>query len=93
MIKKYDGDVEDLCLVFALTDTSFGDVRERELIPGGSSIPVTNSNRGNYIRLMANSKLNSEIALQSMAFLRGFRDLIPLKWLRMFNAGMNEPWV
>ena len=55
------------------------------LIPGGSEIPVTNQNASSYVHRLANFKLNTEIAEQCCAFLHGFRELIPLNWIRMFN--------
>jgi ubiquitin-protein ligase E3 C len=57
-----------------------------ELIPHGSSTPVTKHNLLSYIYLYANFKLNVETGKQSRAFLSGFRDLIPLKWIRIFSA-------
>ncbi|EWM29600.1 e3 ubiquitin-protein ligase upl6 [Nannochloropsis gaditana] len=57
-----------------------------ELVPGGKHVPVTNQNVFRYIQLVANHKLNVEINTQAQAFLRGFRDLIPMPWLRMFGA-------
>lgn len=57
-----------------------------ELVPGGKHVAVTNENVFRYIQLVANYKLNIEINAQVQAFLRGFRDLIPMPWLRMFGA-------
>lgn len=61
-------------------------MQTKELIPGGSQIAVANDNVNLYIHRYAHFKLNLEIAEQSKAFLSGFRDLIPLAWIRMFNA-------
>ncbi len=57
-----------------------------ELIPNGSKIPVTRNNLLAYIYQYANFKLNIESANQCRAFLSGFRDIIPLKWIRMFSV-------
>ena len=57
-----------------------------ELMPGGSSIPVTKSNAIRYVHLVAHRKLNVDSAAQTSAFLRGFRDLIPAAWVRLFSA-------
>ena len=35
---------------------------------------------------MAEHRLNRQIAAQVRAFLRGFREVVPLAWLRMFSA-------
>jgi hypothetical protein len=56
------------------------------LVPGGSDIPVTKDNLVSYLYLYANFKLNVETHRQSRAFLSGFRDIIPLEWIRMFSA-------
>lgn len=57
-----------------------------ELIPNGSKVNVTKSNLLAYIYQYANFKLNIECANQCKAFLFGFREIIPLKWIRMFSA-------
>ena len=56
-----------------------------ELIPSGHNIPVTNKNVSLYMNRIANFKLNNEIYASSKAFLRGFRQMIPSNWIRMFN--------
>jgi ubiquitin-protein ligase E3 C len=49
-VKNYDGDVEnDLCLTFSYSTDVFGHTQEIELIPGGSSVAVTSSNRLKYV--------------------------------------------
>ncbi|KAL6068639.1 HECT-type E3 ubiquitin transferase [Balamuthia mandrillaris] len=86
VLKHYPGDVEqDFSLNFTITDDEFGRLTERELIPGGKDIPVTNENRIKYIYLVANYRLNIQISRQCTAFLKGFADIIPPEWLRMFN--------
>jgi ubiquitin-protein ligase E3 C len=56
------------------------------LLPQGESIPVTKSNVIQYVHLVAHHKLNVEGSVQTKAFLRGFRDLIPAPWVRLFSA-------
>ncbi len=96
-LKKYDGNVEDLALTFSLESDGkttsqsicnlleFGQTKTVELIKGGKDIPVTNQNRIQYIYLVANYKLNTQIALQSSAFLRGLSDILQAEWLRIFD--------
>ncbi len=89
-MKRYmstGGNIEDLGLFFEVTRThKDGTVLSTEpLIPNGSSIPVTNENAMMYIHRLANFKLNTEISGASKSFLQGFRDLIPVNWIRMFN--------
>lgn len=57
-----------------------------ELMPGGSSVPVTRKNVRSYIHRYANFKVNQETSQQCRAFLAGFRELIEVDWLSMFSA-------
>ncbi|KAG0192795.1 hypothetical protein DFQ28_007699 [Apophysomyces sp. BC1034] len=84
-VKNFPGNVEDLCLDFTLTENEFGQSRTVELIPGGGNIPVTNQNRIRYVYLVANYRLNVQIAKQCKAFYKGLSTIIDVKWLRMFN--------
>lgn len=77
--------VEDLSLNFTVTEDILGQPFEKELIPDGKNISVTNENKLKYMYLVANYKLNLQIKQQSLAFLRGFEYLIDRKYLRMFN--------
>jgi len=56
------------------------------LCHNGNLLPVSKTNVIQYVHLMANHKLNVEGSIQARAFLRGFRDLIPTPWLRLFSA-------
>ncbi|KAI8970934.1 hypothetical protein BDB01DRAFT_812998 [Pilobolus umbonatus] len=84
-VKNFTGDVEDLSLDFTITQDDVGKTRVIELIPNGSHIPVTNQNRIQYIYLVANYRLNVQIAKQCKAFFRGLSTIVDPKWLRMFN--------
>ena len=85
-LKHFDGDVTDLYLSFSIGgDEMAGRGEEIELVPGGSDIDVTNSNKMRYIYLVAHYRLNVALQRQSGAFLRGMRDLIPVTWLNMFS--------
>jgi ubiquitin-protein ligase E3 C len=78
-----ESEIQDLGLSFEL------DVSPRRsvlLIRNGSSIPVTKQTVIHYIHLVANQRLNVEGSAQTAAFLRGFRDLIPASWVRLFSA-------
>ena len=75
-----------MALNFTVTSDEFGETKNTELVPGGNEIAVTNENRIRYIYMVANYKLNLQIAKQSNAFLRGLSDLISPHWLRLFNA-------
>jgi len=79
-------DINGMGLSFELTiRRSDGENETVELIPNGSSIPVTEKNVIHYAHLVAYRRLNKETAAQTHAFLRGFRDLIPAAWVRLFS--------
>lgn len=74
--------------------TSFDDdvvVHVEELCRGGQNMPVTKSNYIKYINLMAHFKLNVHASVQCGAFLRGFRAIIPVKWIRLFSTVQRFP--
>jgi ubiquitin-protein ligase E3 C len=59
-------------------------VGDAELVPGGREVAVTAANAERYAALFAHHHLSARIAVQVRAFLRGFRELVPLSWLHMF---------
>ena len=79
-------DLKELTLFFTVTRNFYGNPEQVELVPGGTDILVDNQNVSEYQIRVADFKLNKETALQSRAFLRGFRDIIPVDWIRMFDA-------
>ncbi|KAL0141224.1 hypothetical protein V8B55DRAFT_1487205 [Mucor lusitanicus] len=84
-IKHYDGNVEDLCLSFEADEQVFGKVESHELKFRGKSTIVTNSNKVEYVYLMADYKLNQRAKEQTKAFIRGFRTVISESWIRLFS--------
>jgi len=76
--------VAALGLVFAVSEASGA---ETPLLPRGASLAVTSRSAALFVRLVAEHRLNAQIARQVRAFLRGFRRLVPLAWLRMFSEG------
>lgn len=57
-----------------------------EIISHGSQLKVTNANLLIYIHRLAHFKQNVKIRDQCRAFLKGFRVMIPIEWIRMFNT-------
>ena len=68
---RYDGDATDLCLDFSVEDDTFGARSVHSLIPGGSQVAVTDSNKLHYIHLAADWHLNGRLGASSAAFARG----------------------
>jgi len=85
-VKHYEGDVEDLGLTFSFDQDIMGKIVTHELIPGGRSINVTNTNRISYIHHMAHFKMHRQIATQVAAFRNGFRSVIQPDWLSLFSG-------
>ncbi|KAI9153180.1 hypothetical protein LWI28_007303 [Acer negundo] len=85
-VKHYDGDVQDLCLDFTVTEESFGKRHIIELKPGGKDVSLTNENKMQYVHAMADYKLNRQMLPFSNAFYSGLTDLIAPSWLKLFNA-------
>ena len=85
-LKRYDGDVEsDLCLTFSVDEEEFGKRVTVDLKEGGRCVAVTSDNRIEYVHLMADYRLNQQIAAQSKALLHGIQAVVPTGWLRLFN--------
>ena len=57
----------------------------RDLIPDGSTIPVTNDNRLVYLSYVARHRLQIQPYQQTAAFLLGLSSMIQPSWLSMFN--------
>ncbi|ANQ08265.1 Ubiquitin-protein ligase [Plasmodium coatneyi] len=57
-----------------------------DLIENGRNIVVNDHNKKQYIKLYINHKFKKIVREKTQAFLRGFSDLIPTRWLKLFNA-------
>ena len=63
----------------------FGTQKEVELVPDGHNKLVSDGNKHEYVRLVANFKLDRAISEQKEAFLTGFYSIIPKELLKMFD--------
>lgn len=86
LLSLKEKEIEDLGLSFDLDIGKGASARHVELLPGGSTKAVTKQNVIQYVHLVAHQRLNVEGSAQTRAFLRGFRDLIPAAWVRLFSA-------
>ncbi|PXF46189.1 E3 ubiquitin-protein ligase UPL6 [Gracilariopsis chorda] len=77
--------VEDLGLNFTIANNAYGAVNELELVKNGRNIPVTAANRIEYMHRVANYRMNTQIREQSEAFLRGFSEVVPSHFIRLFS--------
>lgn len=81
-----ESEIESLGLTFEVTLGEGSFMRTVELLPGGRNKQVTKLNVIQYVHLVSHQRLNVEGAVQTRSFLRGFRDLIPAPWVRLFSA-------
>eukprot|EP00049_Salpingoeca_infusionum_P010474 m.180003 g.180003 ORF g.180003 m.180003 type:complete len:510 (+) comp14651_c3_seq1:981-2510(+) len=71
--------------VFAEDVTEFGVVKTYDLKENGRDINVTNDNKKEYVRLIANRHLTEAIKEQIEAFQKGFYELIPQEEIKLFD--------
>jgi hypothetical protein len=60
------------CRSFEVEYEAFGTTQKAELMPGGSNMPVTSHNRGQFVDLYAAWLLSGSVADQFAAFASGF---------------------
>jgi ubiquitin-protein ligase E3 C len=86
LLSLKEKEIDDLGLTFEITLGEGSSMHTRELLPGGRTMQVTKPNVIQYVHLVSHQRLNVEGAVQTRSFLRGFRDLIPAPWVRLFSA-------
>eukprot|EP00873_Tetraselmis_striata_P002147 jgi/Tetstr1/422411/TSEL_013249.t1 len=82
-LRSYEGDVSDLCLTFSMTDSELGQVREVDLVPGGSSIAVTNENQQEAFLRFCDS-------VQAGTPLLGFKYLEPQLCVQLAGSMLDD---
>lgn len=81
-----DQDIEAaLCLTFAIAVEIFGEKKEIELIPGGRSIPVNQTNKHEFVKRYVDFLFNESIAMQFDQFAKGFASVCDGKALSLFD--------
>eukprot|EP01133_Synstelium_polycarpum_P008997 gene8997-10553_t len=74
-----------LDLTFSTEIDIFDSMKVIELKPDGVNIPVTEENKMEYVRLVANVRMTNSIKDQIASFLEGFHELIPKSLISIFN--------
>ncbi|GAA5975362.1 hypothetical protein JCM5350_006450 [Sporobolomyces pararoseus] len=72
-------------LNFSVERDEFGVVSIVDLIPNGRNIAVTNENKGEYVRLIADQRLAIEIKDQMDALLKGLYEVVPKDLMQIFT--------
>ena len=65
-------------------------MEQRELKPGGASIPVTSENKEEWQQLVIKWRFVSRVQAQMDNFLAGFNELVPLNLIKIFDANELE---
>jgi ubiquitin-protein ligase E3 C len=85
-LSKPETNLEALALNFTIQRSAARpDEADVPLMAGGADVIVDRSSLPLYLTLVADYRLNREIAPNASAFLDGFNKLIDQSWLRMFN--------
>ncbi len=75
----------DLDLTFSVEENNFGANNVIELVPGGLNIAVTELNKDEYVQLMVEYLLTKGIHQQLECLTEGLYEVIPRRYLRVFN--------
>jgi ubiquitin-protein ligase E3 C len=76
--------VEELGLAFSVSTGGIGDM-DFDLIPNGSTVPVTSSNKLRYVLLASWYYLSRQLDRPAAAFAAGLSELLPLSRLKIFS--------
>uniref|UniRef100_A0A3Q3RWC1 E3 ubiquitin-protein ligase n=1 Tax=Mastacembelus armatus TaxID=205130 RepID=A0A3Q3RWC1_9TELE len=83
-----DNNIEEcgLEMFFSVDKEILGEITTHELKPGGGDIQVTEENKEEYIRLVAEWRLSRGVEEQTQAFFEGFNEVLPQQYLQYFDA-------
>lgn len=85
-----ENDVTGLGQTFSVDDDNYGKIAVRELIPNGSNIEVTNSNKNEYVRLLVQWRAEDRMKSQLESLKKGLFEMIPFNFLNVFSPGDLE---
>lgn len=83
-----DNNIEEcgLEMFFSVDKEILGEVSTHELKPDGGNVQVTEENKEEYIRLVAEWRLSRGVEEQTQAFFEGFNEVLPQQYLQYFDA-------
>ncbi|XP_019395273.1 PREDICTED: E3 ubiquitin-protein ligase Itchy homolog isoform X2 [Crocodylus porosus] len=73
-------------MYFSVDKEILGEIKSHDLKQGGSNILVTEENKEDYIRLVAEWRLSRGVEEQTQAFFEGFNEILPQQYLQYFDA-------
>ncbi|KAI9728740.1 MAG: hypothetical protein M1828_002846 [Chrysothrix sp. TS-e1954] len=79
--------IEDLGveMTFSTDDSVFGEIRTIDLKPNGQNLEVTDENKGEYVNLITEWRIQKRVEEQFNAFITGFNELIPPDLVNVFD--------
>jgi putative N-acetylmannosamine-6-phosphate epimerase len=83
ILKNYIGD--DLEVNFTYEEDVLGAKKVVELVPGGAEVFVIESNKKEYVKKLAYTKMTENIREQSMAFMAGVEKVLSVNYLKLLN--------
>uniref|UniRef100_A0AAV2LWL7 E3 ubiquitin-protein ligase n=1 Tax=Knipowitschia caucasica TaxID=637954 RepID=A0AAV2LWL7_KNICA len=83
-----DNNIEEcgLEMFFSVDKEILGEITTHELKPEGGDIQVTEENKEEYVRLVAEWRLSRGVEEQTQAFFEGFNEVLPQQYLQYFDA-------
>ncbi|XP_060750715.1 itchy E3 ubiquitin protein ligase b isoform X2 [Tachysurus vachellii] len=73
-------------MFFSVDKEILGEITTHDLKPDGGNIQVTEENKEEYIRLVAEWRLSRGVEEQTQAFFEGFNEVLPQQYLQYFDA-------
>ncbi|XP_031423878.1 itchy E3 ubiquitin protein ligase a isoform X2 [Clupea harengus] len=83
-----DNNIEEcgLEMYFSVDKEILGEVTTHELKPDGGNVLVTEENKEEYIRMVAEWRLSRGVEEQTQSFFDGFNEVLPQQYLQLFDA-------
>ncbi|KAM0754299.1 HECT-domain-containing protein [Meredithblackwellia eburnea MCA 4105] len=86
LVWMLNNDIEGIFdLTFSVETDDFGVVNVVDLVPNGRNVAVTNENKAEYVRLIADQRLSTDIKEQMEALLKGLYEIVPKDLLKIFS--------
>ncbi|XP_066140944.1 E3 ubiquitin-protein ligase Nedd-4 isoform X7 [Euwallacea fornicatus] len=85
-----ENDPSGLDLTFSVDEETFGHTTVHELAEGGANVPLDNSNKDEYIKCIIQWRFVDRVQEQMNAFLDGFKDLVPMNVIKIFDENELE---
>lgn len=86
LVWMLENDITDVAFeTFSVDQDRFGESQVIDLIENGRNIPVTQDNKHEYVRLVVEQRLTKSVEEQLEHFLIGFREIVPLDLISIFN--------